>query len=197
MRLTILALLVACAFATGGVALADAVDDGVDAAMSGDYATAIALLSAGVSHGDARAEFFLGVMYESGRGVAKDTTEAAKYYRLSADQGLAAAQNNLASLYADGDGVAQNGSEAIHLWLLAADQGLPVAQANLASSYATGTHVRKDLVQAYKWATLAAAQGYGDGAEILAAIAAVIAPAERAVAERLVYAWRPSETIGS
>ena len=197
MRPSLLAVAATLALAFGGAAVADPIEDGVDAAISGDYATALTLLGAGATRGDARAQFFLGIMYESGRGVTKDTAVAARFYRQSADQGLATAENNLGSLYANGDGVAQSDVEAIRLWMLAADQGLPVAQANLASSYATGTYVPKDLVQAYKWSALAAAQGYRDGADILAVVTMLISPEDKQSAERLVRAWRPSRTSGA
>ncbi len=194
MRPFVFALASLLALSAGDVAFADMVDDGVDAAIAGDYDTALVLLGVGVNRGDARAEFFLGTMYETGHGVPHDPSEAAILYRQSADQGLAIAQNNLGSLYANGEGVRQSDAEAIRLWLLAADQGLPPAQANLASSYATGTYVLKDLVQAYKWSALAAAQGYPDGADILAAVKTMISAGEQENAERLVRAWRPSQT---
>jgi TPR repeat protein len=195
MRARLLAVLSVLFLGLGG-ATADSIDDGVDAALSGDYAKAVTLLGAGVERGDARAEFFLGVLYESGSGVPRSPSEAAKLYRMSADQGLATAQNNLGSLYADGEGVKQDLAEAMRLWLLAADQGLPVAQTNLAAFYAAGTAGPKDLVQAYKWSALAVAGGYQEASDILQAVTQAISPEELASAQRLVKAWRPSETSG-
>jgi TPR repeat protein len=195
MRPVILALVLTLVFA--GLAPADTIDDGVNAALAGDYVTALSLLGAGVQRGDARAEFFLGVLYESGTGVPKDTAAAARLYRMSAVQGLAPAQNNLGSLYANGDGVARDLGQAVHWWLMAADQGLPPAQTNLASYYATGTFLPKDLVQAYKWAALAAVQGDREGAKIVATLKTMISPEELANAERLVRAWRPSVATGA
>ncbi len=37
--------------------------------------------------GDAYAQFLLGVIYEIGRGVTKDESEAVKWYRKAAEQG--------------------------------------------------------------------------------------------------------------
>src|SRR5437870_535528 len=108
MRPTILLLAPVLASLYAGMAFADPVEDGVDAALAGDFGTAIKLLDPAAGRGDARAEFFLGILYETGMGVTKDPTQAAKLYRLSAEQGLATAQNNLASLLADGNGVAQD-----------------------------------------------------------------------------------------
>ena len=47
------------------------------------------------NHGDAVAEFNLGVIYADGQGVPQDNAEAVKWYRLAAEQGNARAQYNL------------------------------------------------------------------------------------------------------
>jgi TPR repeat protein len=47
----------------------------------------------------------LGFMYSKGQGVPEDHKEAAKWYQLAADQGLAKAQYNLGHSYANGQGV--------------------------------------------------------------------------------------------
>ena len=54
--------------------------------------------------GDAVAQTNLGVRYALGLDVPKDTAEAAKWYRKSAEQGNAYAQLFLAGLHARGDG---------------------------------------------------------------------------------------------
>ena len=66
-------------------------------------------------------------MYNSGRGVPQDYTQAFIWYRLAADQGYAAAQYNLGVLYDTGQGVPQDDVEALK-W------------SNLAASRATGDH---------------------------------------------------------
>jgi uncharacterized protein len=54
-------------------------------------------------------------MYEFGNGVLKDATEAARWYRLAAEQGTARAQSNLGVLYANGNGVLKD-AVAAHMW---------------------------------------------------------------------------------
>lgn len=54
-----------------------------------------------------------GALYEHGRGVKKDLTEAAKWYRMAGEQGNALAQYYLGAFYANGTGVGKNPSEAI------------------------------------------------------------------------------------
>jgi TPR repeat protein len=69
-------------------------------------------------------------MYETGRGVAQNYDEAAKWYRLAADQGHAEAQNNLGSLYANGRGVPRDDVAAYMWFALAAAQDNPAAAKN-------------------------------------------------------------------
>jgi TPR repeat protein len=65
----------------------------------------------------------LGTCYENGAGVAQDSGEAARWYRLAAEHGLANAQYNLGVSYCLGAGVLQDSAEAARWLHLAADQG--------------------------------------------------------------------------
>lgn len=60
--------------------------------------------------------------YEQGRGVNQNDVEAARLYRLAADQGLARAQFILGLCYRSGRGVSEDPVEAVRLFRLAADQ---------------------------------------------------------------------------
>ena len=75
-----------------------------------------------------RAQLNLGLMYSKGHGVPQDYKEAARLYRLSAEQGLAEAQSNLGVMYEDGQGVQQDYKEAIKYFRLSAEQGNADAQ---------------------------------------------------------------------
>lgn len=107
----------------------------------------------------AAAHFRMGQKFETGDGFLLDMTEAAKWYRLAADQGHAGAQSNLGRLYMAGQGVEKNQDEAIGLYRLAAEHGLAEAQYNLAVSYLKGEGVEKNSAEAAKWLKLAAEQG--------------------------------------
>ena len=50
--------------------------------------------------GDPKAQYFLGHLYEKGKGVTQDYALAAGYLRQSAVQGCAEAQNDLGACYA-------------------------------------------------------------------------------------------------
>ena len=71
-------------------------------------------------------------MYQHGRGVSQNSSEAAQWCRRAAEQGYADAQNTLGWRYQYVRGVgAQNYDEAIRWYRKAAEQGHADAQANL------------------------------------------------------------------
>ena len=70
-----------------------------------------AILNA-AEQGDAKAQHNLGNKYRHGEGVARDDTEAVKWYRKAAEQGDISAQTNLGVMYAEGKGVPQDYGEA-------------------------------------------------------------------------------------
>ena len=81
--------------------------------------------------GEAEAQYNLGLMYQTGRGVKQDDAEAVRLYRRAADQGHTGAQNNLGWMYANGLGVKRDNAEAVKWYRSAADQGHDDAQVNL------------------------------------------------------------------
>jgi TPR repeat protein len=70
----------------------------------------------------------IGICYTRGEGVPQNHSEAARYFRLAAELGLAKAQFNYGVCSYKGEGVLQNRSEAIRYYRLAADQAHPPAQ---------------------------------------------------------------------
>ena len=88
--------------------------------------------------GDAIAQYNLGFMSASGRGVPEDDVEAVRWYRLAADQGYAIAQYNLGLMYYNGDGVPEDDVEGVRWVRLAAEQGLAPAQYGLGFMYESG-----------------------------------------------------------
>lgn len=71
--------------------------------------------------GDAKAQNYLGEIYEAGITGTPDYQLAALWYQRAADQGLKAAQVNLGFLYESGNGVSQDKAKALNLYRLAAD----------------------------------------------------------------------------
>ena len=63
-------------------------------------------------------------MYSDGRGVPQNYAEAARLYRLAAEQGDALAQYNLGVMYGNGQGLPQNYQLAYMWFSLAAAKGV-------------------------------------------------------------------------
>ena len=76
--------------AVSEAAVAGPLEDAFAAQEKGDFATALQLIRPLAEHGSADAQYNLGIMYFTGQGVPKDSAEAAKWFRLAADQGDAA-----------------------------------------------------------------------------------------------------------
>ena len=64
--------------------------------------------------GDAEAQFELARRYDTGNGVKKSYSEAAKWYRMAAERGNEKAQHSLSSCYAFGWGVEKDENASIH-----------------------------------------------------------------------------------
>jgi len=131
----------------------------VPAFNRGDFETVFAL-AAGT--GDPDAQFMLGLMYSSGRGVLQDASEAARWYRRSAEQGNVDAQLSLGRIYDGGVGVPKNHFEAVRWYRLAAEQGNGDAQWRLGAAYQFGTGVPRNLSEAFRWTAIAAEKGFAE-----------------------------------
>ena len=150
-------------------------------------------LRAKADQGDPISQFELGSAYETGlHGLPQDGGEAARWYRLAAEQELVLAQYRLGLLYANG--ASRFGHAEGVRWLrLAADQGLADAQYNLGLMHADGRGVPKDDVTAHMWLNLAASRATGEGqnqaAENRDMIAERWSSTQRAEAQRLAREW--------
>lgn len=69
--------------------------------------------------GNAKAQSYLGELYEKGLGGTPDYKSAAKWYQKAVDQGYTPAMLNLGNLYEQGLGVVKNPNKAINLYRLA------------------------------------------------------------------------------
>ena len=119
----------------------------------------LADIRAKAEKGDAQSQYELGLAFHNGSlGVAKDETEAAKWYRKAAEQNFANAQYNLGVCYSKGQGVAADKAEAVKWYRKAAEQNLALAQYNLGVCYDKGQGVAGDKMEAVKWYRKAAEQ---------------------------------------
>ena len=136
---------------------------GIDAYNRGDYEAALREFRPLAEQGVANAQYSLGSMYRTGRGVAQSEIEAVKWYRLSAEQGNASGQNGLGFMYRNGRGVAQSDSEALKWYRKSAEQGNSAAQGNLGGMYEMGRGVTQSDTEAVKWYRKSADQGRASG----------------------------------
>ena len=166
-----------------------------DDVIAGDVLYTNSVFREAADRGTAEAQFQLGLLYDTGRGVRQNPAEAIRWYRAAADQGHAAAQNNLGLLYDYGRGISQDAAEAMRWYRSAADQGFAVAQYNLGFMYANGRGLTQNYVDAYLWFNLASARASGDIREQAAHNRAVLAqhmtPQQIAQAEHLTGVWTP------
>lgn len=111
----------------------------------------------GENHGDAWAQFELGLEYEY--RDPPNYREAAKWFRKAAENGSVAAQISLGGLYAEGKGVPKNYAEAKKWFRKAAEQGETMNQFTLAEMYSAGKSVPRDYAEAARFYQMAAENG--------------------------------------
>ena len=78
---------VAIVFTLAGTAQAQDFNKGLQAYAAGDFAAALQELRSLAEHGNAAAQYGLGVMFSCGEGVPQDCEEAMSWYRKAAEQG--------------------------------------------------------------------------------------------------------------
>lgn len=102
--------------------------------------------------GSTRAAFEMGAMYNSGRGVPKDTKEAVKWLKKAAKKGDPDAQFYLGVMYQKGRGVSKKDlKEALKWYQDAAEQGHVDAQFTLSNLHSQGIGVPKSKKDAKRW----------------------------------------------
>jgi TPR repeat protein len=161
MKRTLTALVLGTSLIFGSDVVGYAADfqKGAAAAERGDYAAALVEWRPLAEHGDAFAQFNLGLFYLKGYGVLKDYTEAVKWFLKSAEQGNANAQHTLGGMYYGGYGVEQDYAGDIKWYRKSAEQEYANAQFNLGQMYEYGFGVLQDNVYAHMWRNIAASNG--------------------------------------
>jgi TPR repeat protein len=83
-------------------------------------------------------------------------------------------------------------TEAFPEFLALAKLGQPVAQLDVAYLYAAGVGINQSNVRAYGWARLAGQNGEAKGTKLAAKLRAVLTPANRRLAARIVAPYTPA-----
>lgn len=169
-----LLLLAGCAAGGGPVAVSPERPESLrpDAEIAGEsFRKAVALSRDGrmvdavrwyrmaAERGHPEAQFILGTMYRTGRGVGQDLSTAAYWYQHASTAGNAWAQFSLGNMHIRGEGLPRNPHEGVRLYRLAAGQGHREAQYNLGALYYNGDGVARDYAEAEDWFSKAAATG--------------------------------------
>lgn len=104
--------------------------------------------------------------YYAGLGVEGDTTKAATWFKIAAEQNNAFAQLTLGRMYLQGS-VKQDPVKAYNWILKAAEQNNADAQITLGEMYAAGIGVKKDIKTSIQWLLKAAKNGHKEAIELL------------------------------
>jgi TonB family protein len=142
-----------------GHSVASSFDDGLPAYERGDYASALEGWRPLAEAGNARAQFYLGIMSRDGQGLTKDDAQAVAWLRKAAEQGDADAQTDLGYMYETARGIEWDDSRAVEWYGKAAQQGNPRGQFGLGAMYARTRGVEKSDATAVDWFRKAAEQG--------------------------------------
>ena len=166
--------------------------DGVKAFRAAEYALAHAEWMPLAEAGNPPAQYNVGILFQYGLGVAKDFAEAARWYRLAADNAHPNAQAKLGYLLARGFGVAKDFAASARWFREAAEQGVADAQFNIGVMYATGSGIEYDAVQGLMWLNLAHGAGVPEAAERRDVLVTVMSADEIEEAALLAEFLRPT-----
>jgi TPR repeat protein len=137
---------------------------GVAAYNAGRFQEAAECFRQAADQGHAESQYILSTMYDEGKGVPQDDTQAARWERMAAELGHVYAQANVSfRCYSAGDFAG-----AFQWCQRAADANLAWAQYNLGLMYQKGEGVAQSEAEAAHWYRLAASQGFLDAQQRLA-----------------------------
>ena len=125
----------------------------------GTYGDAMSWYERSAKAGSAKAQFYLGLMHETGSNRDVDRAQAAHWFRKAAEQGHALAQYRVATYHHFGLGMPVDFKQAQNWYRKAADQGVAEAAFNLGFILENGLGVESDPAGAAKWYRQAAEAG--------------------------------------
>ncbi len=146
-RMAGLAAMLAACLAAPAPALSDT-RSGLGYFQSGKIAEAFQAWREAAMSGDARAALYLGALYDTGIGVARDYGQAMDWYKRAAEGGDATAMFNVGVMYDSGRGVPADHAAAADWYARAAAKRFGRAEYNLALIYEAGSGVTRDRERA-------------------------------------------------
>jgi TPR repeat protein len=154
----IAAAAVALLVSTSNFAQAQSFRQGLAAFNRQDYGSASRIFIPLAERGAPAAQSYLGFMFQTGRGVPQNYTEAAMWYRRAAEQGDSLAQYSLGLLYDRGQGVPRDIVEAskwLNLSTAAAPRRAREARARIRDAVTTKMtrgEIARARLRALEWA---------------------------------------------
>jgi TPR repeat protein len=124
------------------------------------HQTAVALLSRAAIRGERDAQYYLGLLYNAGTGVAPDPTQAVNWLTAAAEKQHVDAAFELAKIYALGAQASENSASIIKWLRFAAQENHIEAQATLARALDAGDGIPQDRNEAFDWYRRAAMAGH-------------------------------------
>ena len=115
---------------------------------------------ASAQNGDKKAQFELGLLFESGHGVRQNLTKAAEWYAKSAAQNFGPAQARLGFLYQSGRGVPKDSAKAAELYKQSAEAGDATGQFLLGVAYINAIGLPQDSRRGAEFIFKAAKAGH-------------------------------------
>ncbi len=191
-------------------ALYTAYEQGFDAARAGDYDTALREFRHAAEQGLDVAQYNLGILYYSGRGVRQDYQQAYHWIRKAAEQGHSSAMYNLGVMHFNNQGVnarwltfwplslitqSSNFREAARWYEQAAERNHAGAQYYLATMYRDGLGVEQNAVMAWKWARAARENDFPAASELLASLDRELSADQREQARTAYAEWDLSRSL--
>lgn len=130
--------------------------DAKQAYFRGDHAAALEMFTGSKLRSNPEAQYYLGLMYEFGKGVDKRLEEALRLYRLSAAQGFGLGIQSVARFHQSGFATPKDDLEATRWYYLCALRGEGTCMSSMASRYIYGLGgVEVDYAEGMRWARLA------------------------------------------
>ena len=139
-----------------------------------DYPAAFDCYLRAAEGGHKQAQTELAILYEEGKGVAKNDSAAAKWYQLAAEKEEPTALYRMGIKREKLDSINNlkgkelKKSPAFKYLLRAAEKGVPEAVVKVAEHYTKGIYVKKSKKKAFVWYERAAANGNRQAQEIVA-----------------------------
>jgi TPR repeat protein len=127
--------------------------------QSGDFATSLAIYQDWSHRGSGAAAEFLGLMYWSGSGVAKDHPHACDLFAAAEKKADPNGTELLADCYFHGDGRPQDYKQSATFYSRASERGVAIADCALGNQYLRGLGVTQDPAKAFSLCHKSAERG--------------------------------------